>query len=85
MRLICIHIGLCCCLKHGYCKPKCHNLHDVELYFICPKNCTDKLQNFPSDHRMKVDGANFNSHDNGGHFKKSALKMATERKIYITL
>ena len=29
-----------------------------------------------------VDGAKFNSHDSGSHFKKSSLKkMAAERKI----
>ena len=39
-----------CCLKHGYFKPKCHNLHNVQLIFcICSKNCANKLQNFPTD------------------------------------
>ena len=32
-----------------------------------------------------VDGAKFNSHDSGSYFKKLTLKMATERKIKISL
>ena len=40
-----------------------------------------------------VDGAKFNSHDSGSHFKKSTfkngscqlLKVAAERKIHISL
>ena len=25
------NLYLCCCLKHGYFKPKCHNLHNFQL------------------------------------------------------
>ena len=36
--------------------------------------------------RVMVDGAKFNGHDSGSHFLKSCLlKMATERKIHISL
>ena len=24
----------CCCLKHGYSTPKCHNLHNAQLMFV---------------------------------------------------
>ena len=34
--------------------------------------------------RIMVDGAKFNSHDSGGHFKSRYLKMAAARKIHIS-
>ena len=66
----------CCCSKHDYSKPKCHNLEAtyVQLYFVSVqiKNFTNKLQKFPPpgflQTRIMVDGAKFNSHDSGGHF-----------------
>ena len=30
----------CCCLKHGYSKPKCHNLHNVLLIFASVQRST---------------------------------------------
>ena len=44
----------CCCLKHGYFRPK-YPTKNVTIYImsinfsVCPKNCTKKLQNTPPD------------------------------------
>ena len=82
-RQICVNAAL----KHGYSKPKCHNLQDVQLIFVSvPKNCTNKLQNFLQT-RIMVDGAKFNSHDSGSHFKKSTFQNGYWKKnsyIFVT-
>ena len=77
----------CYCSKHGYCKSKCHNLHNVQLFWhICRTNCTNKLQNFPPDL------------NNGGWvpnstvmtvlvaiFESRLIKMAAAGKVQISL
>ena len=52
-------------------KPKCHNLHNVQLIFVSVQR-TAQLISFRIflQTRKMVDGAKFNSHDSGGHFKK---------------
>ena len=46
MRLICIHVG--CCLKHGYSKPKCQNLHNVRLILYLFKELHKQASVFSS-------------------------------------
>ena len=46
----------------------------------CPKNFTNKLKNFPPDWNLMMDGAKFNSHDSGSHFKKSTFKNGHWKK-----
>ena len=61
-------LNSCCCLKHGYSKPKCHNLHNVQLIFVpVQRTAQTSFRNFLQT-RVIVDGAKFNSHDSGGHF-----------------
>ena len=46
MRLICIHVA--CCLKHGYSKPKCQNLHNVRLILYLFKELHKQASEFSS-------------------------------------
>ena len=65
MRLICIH----CCLKHGYSRPECHNLHiHVQLIPVSVQRTAQTSFRIFLQTRIMVDGAKFNSHDSGGHF-----------------
>ena len=77
----------CCCLKHDYCKPKCHNLHNVQLISVSVLKTAQTSFIIFLHARIMVDGAKFNSHDSDSHFKKLTfnLKMAAERKIQISL
>ena len=58
----------CCCLKHGYSNSKCHNLHDVQLIFVSVQRTAQTSFRIFLQIKVMVDGAKFNSHDNGGHF-----------------
>ena len=73
----------CCCLKHCYFKPKCYSLHNFQLIYDCPKNCTNELQNIPPNWN-NMDGAKFDSHDmTVAAILKVDFKIASKRKIYI--
>ena len=54
--------------KHGYSKPKCHNLHNVQLIFVSVQRTAQTSFRIFLQTRKMVDGAKFNSHDSGGHF-----------------
>ena len=58
----------CCCLKHGYSKPKCHNLHNVQLIFGSVQRTAQTGFRIFLHTRIMVDGNKFSSHDSGGHF-----------------
>ena len=58
-----------CCLKHGYSKPKCHNLHNVQLIFVYIQRTAKTSFGIFLQTRTMVDGAKFNSHGSGSHFK----------------
>ena len=60
----------CCCLKHSYSKPKCHNLHNVQLIFVSVQRTAKTSSRIFLQTRIMVDGAKFNNHDSGGHFLK---------------
>ena len=34
----------CWCLKHGYFKPKCHNLHDFQVILVSDQRTAQKRQ-----------------------------------------
>ena len=58
--------------KHRYSKPKCHNLHNVQLNFVSvQRTAQTSFRNFLQS-RIMVDGdkkkKKINSHDSGGHF-----------------
>ena len=56
-------------LKHGYSKSKCHNLHNnVQLIFVSVQRTTQTSFSIYLHTRIKVDGAEFDSFDSGGHF-----------------
>ena len=70
----------CSCLKHDFSKPKCHNLHNVQLIFYLSKELHKQASEFFLHTRKMVDGVvpNFKvmtvvailkSHDSGSHFK----------------
>ena len=44
----------CCCLEHGYSKPKCHNLHNVHLILYHFKELHKQALEFSS--RLKNSG-----------------------------
>ena len=56
--------------KHDYSKPKCHNLHNVQLMFESVQRTAQTSFRIFLQTRIMVDGAKFNSHDSGGRFKK---------------
>ena len=56
-------------LEHGYSKPKCHNLHNVQLFFVSVQRTAQTSFRIFLQTRIMVDGAKFNSHDSGSHFK----------------
>ena len=58
----------CCSLKHGYSKPKCHNLHNVKLIFASVKKTAQTSIRIFLQTKIMMDGAKFNSHNSGGHF-----------------
>ena len=64
----------CCCLKHDYSKPKCHNLHNVQLIFVSVQRTAQTSFRIFFQIRIMVDGAKFNSHVFGSHFRKSTFK-----------
>ena len=55
-------------LKHGYSKPKCHNLHNVQLIFVSDLRTVQTSLRIFLQTRIKLAVAKFNSHDSGGHF-----------------
>ena len=46
----------CCCLKHGYFKPKCHNLHIVKLIFVSVQRAVQISFRIFLQTRLMVDG-----------------------------
>ena len=58
----------CCCLKHSYSKPNCHNLHDVQVIFVSVQGTAQTRVRIFSQTRILVSGAKFNSHNSDGHF-----------------
>ena len=69
--------------KHGYSKPKCHYLHDVQLFFViilCVQRTTQTSFRIFLQTKIMVDGAKFNSHDSGSHFNKSNFKNGCWKK-----
>ena len=72
----------CCCLKHGYSKPKCHDLHNVQLIFVSLQRTAQTRSRIFLQTGIMVDGAKFNSHDSGGHFyKKTFKKLPLQEKF----
>ena len=72
------------CLKHGYSKPKYHNLQNVLLIIVSVQRNAQTNFRILFQTRILVAGAKFNSHDSAGHFLKSRLsKMTSARKIQI--
>ena len=68
MRLICIP---CCCLKHEYFKPKCHNLYSFKFILVTVQELHKPASNIFLQNRkkkIKVDGAKFSNHDSSSHF-----------------
>ena len=49
-------------------KPKCNNLHNVQLHFVSVQRTAQTSFRIFLQSRIMVDGAKFNSHDSGGHF-----------------
>ena len=49
-------------------KPKCHNLHNVELIFESVQRTAQTSFRIFLQTRLMMDGVKFNSHDSGGHF-----------------
>ena len=43
-----VNMYSCCCLKHGYSKPKCHNLHNVRLIWYLFKELHKQASEFSS-------------------------------------
>ena len=58
----------CCCLEHGYYKPKCHNFQNVHLIFVSVQRTAQTSFRIFLKTRIMVAGAKLNSHDSGGHF-----------------
>ena len=78
---------LICNLKRGYSKPKCHNLHNVQLILVSVQITAQTSIRIFLQTRIMVDGAKFNSHDSGSHFKKSTFKNGYQKKneyIFVT-
>ena len=65
LRLSCAHVD---CLKHGYFKPKCHNLHDFQLILVPVQRTTQTSLRIFVQNRLKVHGAKFNCHESGSLF-----------------
>ena len=65
-------------------KPNCHNLHDFQLILVYVQRIAQTSLRIFLQAKVKVDGAKFSSHDRG-IFKSQLLKMATERKMHISL
>ena len=61
-----------CCLKQGYSKPRCHNLHNVQLIF---------LYLFKELHKQASEFSFTSIMMNG---KSRLLKMAAARKNHIS-
>ena len=79
--------NICCCLKHGYSKPKCINLCNVQLIFVSVQRTAQTSFRIFLQNRIMVNGAKFNSHDSGSHFKKSTFKNGCWKKnsnIFVT-
>ena len=57
------NLYLCCCLKHGYSKPKCQNLHNVQLLFVSVQRTAQISFRIFFKTRIMVDGAKFDRHD----------------------
>ena len=70
MRLISIHVTVLNMVS----KPKCRNLHNVQLVFVSVKKQKQRSIIIFIQTRIMVDGAKFNIHDSGSHFKKSTFK-----------
>ena len=63
----------CCCLKHGYSKPKCNNLYNVQLIYVSvPRTAQTSFRIFLQT-RIIVDGVKFNSHDSDSAIFKRRL------------
>ena len=58
----------CCCLKHGYSKPTCHELSNVQFIFVSVQRAAQTSSRIFLQTRIMVDGAKFNSHDSGSHY-----------------
>ena len=50
-------------LKHGYSKPKCHNLHNVQLIFVSVQRTAQTGFRIFLQTRIMVDGAKCNNQD----------------------
>ena len=63
-----VNLYSCCCLKHGYFRPKCHILHDSQLIFVSVQRTAQTNFKLFLQTRMMEDDAKFSSHESGGHF-----------------
>ena len=65
---------LCCCLKQGYSKPKCHKLQNVQLSFVSVQRTAQTSFKIFLQTKIIVAGAKFNNHDSAGcHMKNSHI------------
>ena len=62
------NLYLCCCLKRGYSKPKCQNVHNVQLILVSVQRTAQTSFRILIKTRIMVDGAKSNSHDSGDLF-----------------
>ena len=67
-------------LRHGYSKPKCHYLQNVQFSFVSVQRSAQTNFRIRLQSRIMVPGAKFNSHDFAGHFISRLLKMTATRK-----
>ena len=65
------NLYLCCHLKHGYFKPKCHNLQIFQLILLSVQRTAQtsfRILRIFLQSRIIMYGAKFNSHDSDSHF-----------------
>ena len=71
--------------KHGYSKSKCHNLHNVQLFFVSVQRTAQTSFRIFLQTRIMVEGAKSRVMVEAAIFKSQLLKMAAAGKIQISL
>ena len=66
----------------SYSKPKCHNLQNVELIFVCVQKTTQTGLRIFLQTRM-VDGAKFNCHDSGSYYVACQKSLMKETRKFV--
>ena len=78
------NLYLCCCFKHGYSKPKCQNLHNVQLLFASVQRAAQISFRIFFKTRIMVDVAKFDSHDSDSQnccWKKKIIKFCNRAEV----